>query len=102
MARLQGLPLVVGEFGLVADPEARFSASGTMWVTVRLVAKSRKRDQSGQWVDGDPCFIDMVAFGKVAENFAESVLKHYEQNPDAVAPKVGLQRGRVVHQAGLG
>lgn len=69
------LPQISGEFGLVADPEARFSEKGNLWVRMRVVAKDRKRDSNGQWTDGDPCFLDAVAFGNVAENIVESATK---------------------------
>jgi single-strand DNA-binding protein len=69
------LPSITGEFGIVADPEAKFSQKGNLWVKMRVVAKDRKRDSTGQWTDGDPCFLDAVAFGAVAENVVESVQK---------------------------
>ena len=69
------LPSITGEFGIVADPEAKFSQKGNLWVKMRVVAKDRKRDSTGQWADGDPCFLDAVAFGTVAENIVESVTK---------------------------
>lgn len=69
------LPQVNGEFGVVADPEIRFAESGKAWAKVRGVAKDRVRDSNGAWADGDPTFIDIVCFGKVAENLIDSVAK---------------------------
>ena len=69
------LPQITGEFGLVADPEAKFSEKGNLWVRARVVAKDRKRDANGQWTDGDPCFLDLIAFGSIAENLIESAQK---------------------------
>lgn len=66
------LPIVIGEFGVVKEPEIRFSAKGTPWVKIRCSAKDRKRDANGQWVDGDPLFINVIV-GNGAENLAESV-----------------------------
>lgn len=71
---MMALPSISGEFG-VYEVDLRFSQQGKPWVKARCVAKDRKRDQSGQWVDGDPCWLDVVAFGDVAEHFAESVEK---------------------------
>lgn len=68
------LPTIQAEMGVFAV-ELRFSNQGKPWVKVRAVAKDRKRDQSGQWVDGDPLWIDVVAFGDLANNIAESVDK---------------------------
>jgi single-strand DNA-binding protein len=69
------LPEIIGEFGIVMDPEVRFAESGKCWMKLRCVAKDRKRDSNGEWVDGDPIFIDVLTFGKQAENLAESVAK---------------------------
>lgn len=66
------LARVFGEFGVVADPEVRFSDSGKSWVKIRGVAKDRVRDSNGAWSDGEPTFIDIVAFN---EHIAESVTK---------------------------
>lgn len=68
------LPRIHGEFGLVTEPEAKFSSAGNLWVSARIVAKDRKRDQSGQWQDGDVCFLNLTVFGKYAENLVESGL----------------------------
>lgn len=68
-----GLPRISGEFGIVQDPDVRFSENGKCWAKLRVVAKKRERDSSGQWVDGTPLFIDCVVFG--AEHLADSVSK---------------------------
>lgn len=69
------LPRISGEFGVVFDPDVKFSEKGTTWVKIRGVAKDRVRDSNGTWTDGDPLFIDIVCFGRYAENLAESVAK---------------------------
>lgn len=69
------LPEINGEFGIVQDPDVKFAESGKCWVKLRGIAKDRKRDSNGEWVDGDPIFIDILVFGKQAENLAESVAK---------------------------
>lgn len=68
------LPPIAGEFGIVADPEIRFSDKGSAWVKMRCVAKDRVRDANGVWADGDPCFIDVIV-NHGAENLYESVVK---------------------------
>ena len=68
------LPPIAGEFGIVADPEIRFSDKGSAWVKMRCVAKDRVRDANGAWSDGDPCFIDVIV-NHGAENLFESVVK---------------------------
>lgn len=67
------LPTISGEFGVVKDPEIRFSDSGA-WATLRCVFKDRKRDSNGQWTDGDPNFIN-VTISAGAEHLVESVRK---------------------------
>lgn len=68
------LPTIHGEFGVVADPELRFSGNGSAWLKVRGIAKDRVRDASGTWSDGDPLFIDIVC-NQGAENLFESIVK---------------------------
>lgn len=66
------LPQIVIEGALTADPELRFTPAGKGWASCRVVAKDRIRGESGEWTDGPPLFIDVVMFGKVAENLVES------------------------------
>ena len=70
------LPIITGEFGVVSDPEIRFSENKTSsaWIKIRGVAKDRVRDATGQWSDGDPVFIDIIT-GLGAENLFESIAK---------------------------
>lgn len=69
------LPIIHGEFGIVMDPAMTISDKGNAMLRLRGVAKDRVRDANGNWGDGDPMFIDIVAFGKSAENLFESVDK---------------------------
>lgn len=69
------LPIIHGEFGVVADPELRFSEKGSAWVKVRGIAKDRIRDNTGNWTDGDPLFIDIVLGGPSSEHLYESIVK---------------------------
>ena len=66
------LPVITGEFGVVKDPEIRFTDNGRSWAKVRCSAKDRKRDAQGNWADGDPLFIDII-IGSEAENLVESI-----------------------------
>lgn len=67
------LPTIPLEAGVYEDPELRFSDKGTAWVTIRTVAKSRKKDGQNNWIDGEPWFVTVKAFGSLAEHVAESV-----------------------------
>ena len=68
------LPQIAGEFGVVHDPELRFTDKGMAWVKIRGVAKDRVRDANGAWADGPPCFIDIL-INSGAEHLYESSVK---------------------------
>lgn len=69
------LPTISGEFGVVQEPELRFSNDGNAWMKIRGKATARTRDANGEWVDGKICFIDIIVSRKLAENTAESISK---------------------------
>jgi single-strand DNA-binding protein len=61
---------------LTADPEMRYSAKGSPVAKFTVVTSRRVRDsQTGEWSDTDTTFWDVVAFGQLAENVAESLVK---------------------------
>ena len=68
------LPVVTGEFGVVGNPEVRFTNDGKAWMKIRGVAKSRKRGANGAWTDGDSTFINILVFDQMATNLIESNL----------------------------
>jgi single-strand DNA-binding protein len=69
------MPQIAVTAGVAFDPELQFSQAGKPWAKLRLVVKDRKRDDNGQWVDGEPWWLDAVVFGPSAENVAESVVR---------------------------
>lgn len=69
------LPMINGEFGIVGDPELRFSDKGSAWLKIRGIAKDRTRDSNGNWADSDPLFIDILYSGQACQNLYESVVK---------------------------
>ena len=70
------LPRINGAFGIVKEPEVRFSQSGNCVLNLRGKANKRVRDSNGAWSDGPtPLFIDITVFGKIAENLADSISK---------------------------
>lgn len=72
---MAGLPVVSIEGTLTADPELRFSATGTAWGKFRIAANERVfRD--GSWVDSDRhLYLSVTCFKTLAENVAESFVK---------------------------
>lgn len=63
------------EGGLTRDPELAFAASGNAHVRFSVAVGSRRKNQAGQWEDGESAFWDCVAFKRLAENIAESLHK---------------------------
>lgn len=61
---------------MVRDPEMRFTANGKPLTRFSVVTSRRfKNEHTGEWEDRDTTFWDCVAFGQLAENIAESLLK---------------------------
>lgn len=70
------LPVVSGEFRVVADPELRFTPTGMAVATVRVVAnRKKKNEESGEWEDAATCWASLKVFKRAAENVAESLQK---------------------------
>ena len=69
------LPVVTIEGRMVADPELRFAPSGIAVAKFRLVASSRKKNESGEWVDDRTLWINVTSFKQLAEHVAESLGK---------------------------
>ena len=57
--------ILVGNLG--QDPEMRTTGSGMAVCTLRIATSSRRKDQSGQWVDQTE-WHSVVCFGRTAEN----------------------------------
>lgn len=61
---------------VTADPELRFTASGTPVTQVRIASTERKWDaQANGHVDGDTVYLDATVWKKSAEYVAESLHK---------------------------
>lgn len=61
---------------LVADPEMRFTSSGTAVASFRVASTPRYFDrESGDWKDGDSLFLTCTVWRQYAENVAESLAK---------------------------
>ena len=72
------LPSVSGEFGVVAEPEMRFSNDGKPWLKIRAVAKDRRWNSETRQYEDVPdsvMYIDITVGGKSAENLAASIDK---------------------------
>lgn len=62
---------------VIADPELRFLQSGAAVVKIRVADNRRKLNKdTNQWEDdGDPMYIDVVAWKNLAESSADQVQK---------------------------
>ena len=59
---------------LTKDPELRHLPSGSSVCALRIAVNSRRRDESGQWVD-KPNYFDVSVFGNQAESCAQYLSK---------------------------
>jgi single-strand DNA-binding protein len=59
---------------LTRDPELKSIASGTSVCKLRVAVNSRRKDQSGEWVD-KPNYFDVTVWGAQGENCATYLSK---------------------------
>src|SRR3954465_15603017 len=59
---------------LTRDPELRSTPGGTSVCSLRLAVNTRRRDQSGEWVD-KPNYFDVTVWGAQGENCAQYLAK---------------------------
>jgi single-strand DNA-binding protein len=57
------------------DPEIRHTSSGLQIASFGVAINQRKKNDAGQWEDGDPSYFDITCFRELAENVAETVMK---------------------------
>lgn len=67
------LPSLSGTARLFKDVELRYAANGNPVTKVPLVFNSRKKDDAGNWVDGDSFFVTGTLFKDRAEWAAEKL-----------------------------
>jgi len=66
--------VVVITGNLTQDPELRHTGGGTAVCELRVAVNSRRKDQSGNWVD-KPNYFNVVVFGGQGENCATYLAK---------------------------
>ena len=69
------LPQITCVGNLVADPELRFTGTGKAVVSIRVACSERKKDASGNWVDGDATFLSVNAWNDLAEHITQTLTK---------------------------
>jgi single-strand DNA-binding protein len=65
---------VVMTGNLTRDPELRSLPSGTSVCSLRIACNTRRKDESGQWVD-KPNYFDVTVWGAQGENCAQYLQK---------------------------
>lgn len=69
------LPRVTIAGNLTRDPEVKFLQSGTAVANLRVASSDRKRDDAGNWTNGDPCFLDVEVWRETGETAANTLKK---------------------------
>jgi single-strand DNA-binding protein len=59
---------------LTRDPELRHTPSGTPVCSLRIAVNTRRKDETGQWVD-KPNYFDVTVWGQQGENCAQYLAK---------------------------
>ncbi|MFG2144113.1 single-stranded DNA-binding protein [Streptomyces sp. NPDC048696] len=72
------LPTLTGVGRIVADPELSFTQSGKAVARIRLAFNSRRKNDRGEWVDGDTFWVRGTAWERLAEHVAETLAKGME------------------------
>jgi single-strand DNA-binding protein len=65
---------VVVSGNLTRDPELRSTQGGTSVCSLRVAVNSRRKDESGQWVD-KPNYFDVTVWGAQGESCAQYLAK---------------------------
>lgn len=68
------LPTITVIGNLTADPELRFTNSGKAVVSLRIACNDRRKNDAGEWVDGDTTYLDAVSWN-AAEQIANELKK---------------------------
>lgn len=68
------LPSITLVGNLTADPELRFTNSGKGVVNLRVACNERKKDDQGNWIDGDTTYLDVTSW-RAAEQISSELRK---------------------------
>lgn len=68
------LPAITLTGNLTADPELRFTPSGKPLAKLTIACNDRRKNEAGDWVDGDTTFLDVTSW-RNAEGIAEQLKK---------------------------
>lgn len=88
------LPAITLIGNVCAEPNLVFTPNGKAMAKIRVACGERKKDNLGNWVDGDTTFLDCTVWGNQAETAIESITKG---TPVVV---VGKLKQRIVEKDG--
>ena len=74
------LPNITASGNIVADPELRYTNGGKAVASFRIACNSKRKDQQGNWVDGDTTFLSVSVWEGLAENVASQLTKGQRVN----------------------
>lgn len=69
------LPTITLAGNVCLEPNLQFTANGKAMARIRVACGERKKDDLGNWVDGDTTFLDCTVWGSAAESAVESITK---------------------------
>ena len=69
------LPTITAQGNLVFDPDFTVTASGISRCKLRIACNDRKKDDKGQWSDGDTSYFDIVLWRGLAEAAGDQLKK---------------------------
>ena len=69
------LPQITIIGNLTQDPELRFTKTEKAVASLRVACSDRKKDASGNWVDGETLYINVTVWNTTAQNIAASLSK---------------------------
>lgn len=69
------LPNITLTGNLTSDPELKYVSNGSALARFRVACSERRKDASGQWVDGITTYIDVTAWRDLAEAAAANLTK---------------------------
>jgi single-strand DNA-binding protein len=69
------LPAITLQGNVCLEPNLQFTPNGKAMARIRVACGERKKDEQGNWIDGDTTFLDCTIWGSAAESAVESVTK---------------------------
>ena len=83
------LPTITAQGNLVFEPGFQVTASGISRCKLRIACNERKKDDKGQWSDGDTSYFDIILWRGLAEAAADTFKKG---QPILVVGKVKISK----------